>query len=158
MITTLRDAPHQHKSRFGHKVLATSTTCDQSKSECSIIDQRSNIRGARHGGVKKNTASVRKSLQRPTTCRPSQRGHSYSWIIQRKESDGSQTYKSGWLSNRCFDKGHLPKNRQSAPKVTLSPRLTLDRRSPGHVESSRLVFYLSDQGPTATSNRCHDYS
>ena len=104
MITTLRDAPHQHKSRFGHKVLTTSTTCDQSKSECSIIDQRSNIRGARHGGVKKNTASVRKSLQRLTTCRPSQRGHSYSWIIQRKESDGSQTHKSG-LSNRWFDEG-----------------------------------------------------
>ena len=57
MITTLRDAPHQHKSRFGHKVLATSTTCDQSKSECSIIDQRSNIMGSGHD-VKKSTASV----------------------------------------------------------------------------------------------------
>ena len=43
-MTTLRDAPHQHESRFGHKVLATSTICDQSKSECSIIDQRPNIR------------------------------------------------------------------------------------------------------------------
>jgi len=43
-MTTLSDAPHQHESRSGHKVLATSTICDQSKSECSIIDQRPNIR------------------------------------------------------------------------------------------------------------------
>ena len=49
VITTLRDAPHQHKSRFGHKVLTTSTVCEQSKSECSIIDQRPNIIGAGHG-------------------------------------------------------------------------------------------------------------
>ena len=103
VMTTLRDAPHQHESRFGHKVLATSTVCEQSKPECSIIDQRPNIIGAGHD-VKKSTASVQKSLQRPTTCRPSQRGHSYSWIIQRKESDGSQTHKSG-LSNRWFDEG-----------------------------------------------------
>jgi len=56
-MTTLRDAPHQHESRFGHKVLATSTVCEQSKPECSIIDQRPNIIGAGHG-VKKSTASV----------------------------------------------------------------------------------------------------
>jgi hypothetical protein len=53
-MTTLRDAPHQHKSRFGHKMLATSTVCEQSKPECSIIDQRPNIIGAGHG-VKKIT-------------------------------------------------------------------------------------------------------
>jgi hypothetical protein len=86
-MTTLRDAPHQHESRFRHKVLATSTTCDQSKSECSIIDRRSNIRGARHGGVKKNTASDRESLQRLTTCRPSQK-----WTLTRDTLSQKWTY------------------------------------------------------------------